>query len=205
MDVNGRSTQSAWIFAASSSRFAERGYLIKNGKSVRSSSSDSASPWLFRLYRSSRRDWHSLDKTSSYKWLRTIIAALSVMAEVAQLWLSTQMQVIFKRLQISMSVKQCFLRVLAGPCKFSAQHAIQLLFKRVQEQRKKEKTHESSGAEETRQLSATLNPQAKSNQRKFRSSNFRLYWKLPVALAASMFDSRDVLAGRNCAKCCVFP
>ena len=41
-------------------------------------------------------------------------------------------------------------------------------------------------------------------QRKFRSSNFRLYWKLPVALAASMFDSRDVLAGRNCAKCCVF-
>ena len=43
------------------------------------------------------------------------------------------------------------------------------------------------------------------SQRKFRSSNFRLYWKLPVALAASMFDSRDVLAGRNCAKCCVFP
>ena len=43
------------------------------------------------------------------------------------------------------------------------------------------------------------------NQRKFRSSNFRLYWKLPVGLAASMFDSRDVLAGRNCAKCCVFP
>ena len=42
-------------------------------------------------------------------------------------------------------------------------------------------------------------------QRKFRSSNFRLYWKLPVGLAASMFDSRDVLAGRNCAKCCVFP
>ena len=39
-------------------------------------------------------------------------------------------------------------------------------------------------------------------QRKFRSSNFRLYWKLPVGLAASMFDSRDVLAGRNCAKCC---
>ena len=35
------------------------------------------------------------------------------------------------------------------------------------------------------------------HQRKFRSSNFRLYWKLPVALAASMFDSRDVLAGRN--------
>ena len=44
-----------------------------------------------------------------------------------------------------------------------------------------------------------------SHQRKFRSSNFRLYWKLPVALAASMFDSRDVSAGRNCAKCCVFP
>ena len=44
-----------------------------------------------------------------------------------------------------------------------------------------------------------------SGQRKFRSSNFRLYWKLPVALAASMFDSRDVLAGRNCAKCYVFP
>ena len=53
------------------------------------------------------------------------------------------------------------------------------------------------------------------NQRKFRSSNFRLYWKLPVGLAASMFDSRDalqhrceiweILAGRNCAKCCVFP
>ena len=52
-------------------------------------------------------------------------------------------------------------------------------------------------------------------QRKFRSSNFRLYWKLPVALAASMFDSRDVvqrrcetgeiLAGRHCAKCGVFP
>ena len=42
------------------------------------------------------------------------------------------------------------------------------------------------------------------NQRKFRSSNFRLYWKLPVALAASMFDSRDVSAGRNCAKRCVF-
>ena len=46
---------------------------------------------------------------------------------------------------------------------------------------------------------------SKTHQRKFRSSNFRLYWKLPVALAASMFDSRDVLAGRNCAKCCVFP
>ena len=54
-----------------------------------------------------------------------------------------------------------------------------------------------------------------NDQRKFRSSNFRLYWKLPVGLAASMFDSRDVLqrrcetwemlAGRNCAKCCVFP
>ena len=53
------------------------------------------------------------------------------------------------------------------------------------------------------------------NQRKFRSSNFRLYWKLPVGLAASMFDRRDVLqrrcetweilAGRNCAKRCVFP
>ena len=43
------------------------------------------------------------------------------------------------------------------------------------------------------------------HQRKFRSSNFRLYWKLPVALAASMFDRRDVLAGRNCAKCYVFP
>ena len=33
-------------------------------------------------------------------------------------------------------------------------------------------------------------------QRKFRSSNFRLYWKLPVGLAASMFDSRDVLQHR---------
>ena len=44
-----------------------------------------------------------------------------------------------------------------------------------------------------------------SYQRKFRSSNFRLYWKLPVGFPASMFDSRDVLAGRNCAKCCVFP
>ena len=52
-------------------------------------------------------------------------------------------------------------------------------------------------------------------QRKFRSSNFRLYWNLPVGLAGSMLDSRDVLqrrcgtweilAGRNCAKCCVFP
>ena len=52
-------------------------------------------------------------------------------------------------------------------------------------------------------------------QRKFRSSNFRLYWKLPVGRAASMLDSRDVLqrrcetweilAGRNGAKCCVFP
>ena len=51
-------------------------------------------------------------------------------------------------------------------------------------------------------------------QRKFRSSNFRLFWKLPPGLAASMLDSRDVLqrrcetweilAGRNCAKCCVF-
>ena len=30
------------------------------------------------------------------------------------------------------------------------------------------------------------------DQRKFRSSNFRLYWKLPVGLAASMLDSRDV-------------
>ena len=50
-------------------------------------------------------------------------------------------------------------------------------------------------------------------QRKFWSSNFQLYWKLPLGLAASMFDSRDVLqhrcetweilAGRNCAKCCV--
>ena len=55
----------------------------------------------------------------------------------------------------------------------------------------------------------------KDYQRKFRSSNFRLYWKLPIGLAASMFDSRDVLqhrcetweilAGRNCAKRCVFP
>ena len=43
------------------------------------------------------------------------------------------------------------------------------------------------------------------NQRKFRSSNFRLYWKLPVGLAASMFDRRNALAGRNCPKCCVFP
>ena len=52
-------------------------------------------------------------------------------------------------------------------------------------------------------------------QRKFRSSNFRLYWKLPVGLAASTLDRRDVLqhgcetweilAGRNCTKCCVFP
>ena len=53
------------------------------------------------------------------------------------------------------------------------------------------------------------------NQRKFKSSNFRLYWRLPLGLAAtSMFDSTDVLqhrcetweilAGRNCAKCCVF-
>ena len=41
------------------------------------------------------------------------------------------------------------------------------------------------------------------------------YWKLPVGLAASILDSRDVLqhrcetreilAGRNCAKGCVFP
>ena len=54
-----------------------------------------------------------------------------------------------------------------------------------------------------------------TGQRRFRSSNFRLYWKLPVGLAASMLDSRDVLqhrcetweilAGRNCAKGCVFP
>ena len=52
-------------------------------------------------------------------------------------------------------------------------------------------------------------------QRKFRSFNFRLYRKLPLGLVASMLDSRDVLqhrcetweilAGRNCAKCCVFP
>ena len=52
------------------------------------------------------------------------------------------------------------------------------------------------------------------SQRKFRRSNFRLYWKLPLGLAASMFDSRDVLqhrcetwkilAGRNYAKWCVF-
>ena len=57
--------------------------------------------------------------------------------------------------------------------------------------------------------------QVKHNQRKFRSSNFRLYWKLLVGLAASMLDSRNVLqrrcetweilAGRNCAKRCVFP
>ena len=52
-------------------------------------------------------------------------------------------------------------------------------------------------------------------KRKFRSSNFRLYWKLPLGLAASMLDSRDVLqhrcatgeilAGRTRAKCCVLP
>ena len=52
------------------------------------------------------------------------------------------------------------------------------------------------------------------SQRKFRNFNFGLYWKLPIGLAASMFDSRDVLqhrcetweifAGRNCAKCYVF-
>ena len=52
------------------------------------------------------------------------------------------------------------------------------------------------------------------HQRKFKHSNFRLYWKLLLGLAASMFDSREVsqhrfetweiLAGRNCARCCVF-
>ena len=49
-------------------------------------------------------------------------------------------------------------------------------------------------------------------QRKFRSFNFRLYWKLPLGLAAPMLDSRDVLqhkcetgeiwAGRNCEMLC---
>ena len=33
------------------------------------------------------------------------------------------------------------------------------------------------------------------NQRKFRSSNFRLYWKLPVALAASMFLQQRCFGG----------
>ena len=66
-----------------------------------------------------------------------------------------------------------------------------------------------------RMRSCAALPVRRCSQRKFRSSNFRLYWKLPVGLAASMFDSRDVLqhrcetweilAGRNCAKCCVFP
>ena len=33
------------------------------------------------------------------------------------------------------------------------------------------------------------------SQRKFRSSNFRLYWKLPVALAASMFSQQRCFGG----------
>ena len=35
----------------------------------------------------------------------------------------------------------------------------------------------------------------KYDQRKFRSSNFRLYWKLPVALAASMFSQQRCFGG----------
>ena len=38
-------------------------------------------------------------------------------------------------------------------------------------------------------------PTVKHCQRKFRSSNFRLYWKLPVALAASMFSQQRCFGG----------
>ena len=47
-------------------------------------------------------------------------------------------------------------------------------------------------------LKTTNQIEYRYDQRKFRSSNFRLYWKLPVGLAASMLDRRDVGQKRCC-------
>ena len=53
-------------------------------------------------------------------------------------------------------------------------------------------THMSAMTRYTKQIQISKY----TNQRKFRSSNFRLYWKLPLGLAASMLDSRDVFTAQ---------